>query len=62
MSEVTVLVSVSRECVVLSTIYVCSTGVEWIFMYVTKLRCSDMLMTSCGVSSLVVFRRGTGPG
>ena len=31
-SEVTVLVSVCRMCVVLSSVWVCSTGVEWTFV------------------------------
>ena len=31
-SEVTVLVSMSGVCVVLSSVWVCSTGVEWTFV------------------------------
>ena len=31
-SEVTVLVSVCRVCVVLPSVWVCSTGVEWTFV------------------------------
>ena len=65
-SEVTVLVSVSRVCVVLSSVWVCSTGVEWTFCNQTR-RFVDRLdklclIFSCGVqvlerSWLITFHR-----
>ena len=64
-SEVTVLVSMSRVCVVLFSVWVCSTGVEWTFCNQTK-RFVDRLdklclIFSCGVqvlerSWLITFR------
>ena len=59
-SEVTVLVSVCRVCVVLPSVWVCSTGVEWTFCNQTG-KFVDRLI-SCVFSSLVVFRCWTGPG
>ena len=59
-SEVTVLVFMSGVCVVLSSVWVCSTGVEWTFCNQTG-KFVDRLI-SCVFSSLVVFRCWTGPG
>ena len=55
-SEVTVLVSVCRVCVVLSSVWVCSTGVEWTLCNQTR-RFIDRLdklclIFSCGVQVL----------
>ena len=55
-SEVTVLMSVCRVCVVLSSVWVCSTGVEWTFCNQTR-RFIDRvdklcLIFSCGVQVL----------
>ena len=45
MSEVTVLVCVSRECVVLSPVYVCSTGVDVCNQTKVERVCSTSLCT-----------------